>query len=95
LSAIFTADTFPRLVQNWRERPGAFDQSNLARLLAVAMSAETCRKVVVACADAGLLLRERTSYGTIIIVSTGVLEETLGRCLREARQRVAGLSLPG
>jgi hypothetical protein len=91
LAAIFTADTFPRLVQNWRERPGALDQSNLARLLTVVMSAETCRKVVVACAEAGLLERERTSYGTVIIVSTGVLEETLGRCLREARQRIAGM----
>lgn len=87
LSAIFTADTMPRLLQNWRERPGAFDQSNLARLLAVVMSAETCRRVVVACAKAGMLLREQTSYGTIIIVSTGILEETLGGCLREARQR--------
>jgi hypothetical protein len=91
LSAIFTADTFPRLLQNWREQPGAFDQSNLARLLAVAMSAETCRKVVVACADAGFLLRERTSYGTIIIVSNGVLEDALGQCVREARQRIASL----
>jgi hypothetical protein len=91
LGAIFTADTLPRLIQNWRERPGAFDQSNLARLLAVVMSAETCRKVVVACADAGLVERERTSYGTIIIVSTGVLEETLGGCVRAARQRIAGV----
>jgi hypothetical protein len=94
LSAMFTADTKPRLVQNWRDRPGAFDQSNLARLLAIVMSAETCRKVAVACADAGLLLRERTSYGTIIIVSTGVLEDILGRCLREARQRIASIPLP-
>jgi hypothetical protein len=91
LAAIFTADTLPRLVENWRERPGAFDQSNLARLLAAAMSAETCRKVVVACAEAGLLVRERTSYGTILIVSTGAMEETLGRCLREARRRVVGI----
>ncbi|HEY1245709.1 MAG TPA: hypothetical protein VGF29_12865, partial [Hyphomicrobiaceae bacterium] len=91
LGAIFTADTLPRLIQNWRERPGAFDQSNLARLLTVVMSAETCRKVVVACADAGLLRRERTSYGTIIIVSTGVLEETLAGCVRAARQRIAGV----
>lgn len=90
LSAIFTADTFPRLVQNWRER-GAFDQSNLARLLAVVMSAETCRRVVVACASAGMLVREPTSYGTILIASTGVLEETLGGCLREARQRIAAI----
>jgi hypothetical protein len=93
LGAIFTADTLPRLLQNWRERSGAFDQSNLARLLAAAMSAETCRKVVVACAEAGLLIRERTSYGTILIVSTGVLEATLGRCLRDARQRIAGIRL--
>lgn len=92
LNAMFTADTLPRLLQNWRERPGAFDQSNLARLLAIVMSAETCRKVVVACADVGLLLRERTSYGTIIIVSTGRLESILGGCLREARQRISGLS---
>jgi hypothetical protein len=91
LGAIFTADTLPRLIQNWRERPGAFDQSNLARLLTVVMSAETCRKVVVACAEAGLLLRERTGYGTITIVSTGVLEETLGGCVRAARQRIAGV----
>src|SRR5262249_11262639 len=91
LGAIFTADTFPRLVQNWRERPAAFHQSNLARLLTLGMSAETCRKVVLACAEAGLLKRERTSYGTIIIVSTGVFEDTLGRCLREARRRIAGV----
>ena len=89
LGAIFTADTLPRLVQNWRERPGAFDQSNLARLLTVVMSAETCRKVVVACADAGFLVRERTSYGTVLIGSTGVMEDMLGRCLREARGRMA------
>jgi hypothetical protein len=91
LAAIFTSDILPRLLQNWRERAGAFDQSNLARLLAVVMSAETCRRVVVACTKAGMLLREPTSYGTIIIASTGVLEETLGRCLREARQRVAAI----
>jgi hypothetical protein len=92
LNAMFTADTLPRLLQNWRERPGAFDQSNLARLLAIVMSAETCRKVAVACADAGLLVRERTSYGTMIIVSTGALENILGGCLRKARRRIAGLS---
>jgi hypothetical protein len=92
LNAMFTSDTLPRLLQNWRERPGAFDQSNLARLLAVVMSAETCRKVAVACADAGLLVRERTSYGTMIIVSNGALENILGGCLREARRRIAGLS---
>jgi hypothetical protein len=92
LDAIFAAETRPRLVENWRQRPGAIDQSNLARLLTVVMSAETCRRVVVACAGAGFLERKETIYGTKLILSTGVLEETLGRCLRESRQRVAGTS---
>jgi hypothetical protein len=32
LEAMFTSDTMPRLLQNWRDRKGAIDQSNLARL---------------------------------------------------------------
>ena len=92
LDAMFTADTRPRLVEIWRQQPGAIDQSNLARLLTVVMSAETCRRVVVACAEAGFLERKDTVYGAKLIVSTGVLEETLGLCLRESRRRVAGVS---
>ncbi len=91
LDAMFAADTRPRLVETWRQRPGAIDQSNLARLLTVVMSAETCRRVVVACAEAGFVERKDTVYGTKLIVSTGVLEETLGRCLRESRRRVVGI----
>jgi hypothetical protein len=92
LEAMFTADTRPRLVEIWRQQPGAVDQSNLARLLTVVMSAETCRRVVVACAEAGFLERRDTIYGTKVIVSNGVLEATLGLCLRESRRRVAGVS---
>jgi hypothetical protein len=91
LDAMFTIDTLPRLIENWRERPGVFDQSNLGRLLAVVMSTETCRRVVVACDKAGMLLRKKTSYGTILIASTGVLEDTLAGCVREARKRIAGI----
>lgn len=57
LDAIFTADTLPRLIEIWRERPGHFDQSNLARLLATVMSSETCRKLIIASAEAGFLSR--------------------------------------
>ena len=92
LDAMFTIDTLPRLLENWRDRPGEFDQSNLARLLAVVMSTETCRRVVVACEKAGMLIRKKTSYGTILISSTGVLEDTLAGCVREARLRIAGSS---
>jgi hypothetical protein len=88
LDAMFTSDTMPRLLQNWREKPGAIDQSNLARLLVSVMSTETCRKLVVACAEAGYLRREKTPYGTIVVSSTGVLERIFGECLREMRLRI-------
>jgi len=87
LDAIFTADTMPRLLQNWSEKPGCIDQSNLARLLVGVMSAETCRKIVVACTEAGFLRRERTPYGTILVGSSGALERIFGECLREMRLR--------
>jgi hypothetical protein len=88
LDAMFTADTLPRLLQNWREKPGAIDQSNLARFLATVMSTETCRKVVVACHAAGFVDRERTHYGTMVISSLGVMEEIFGQCLRDARTKL-------
>lgn len=90
LEAMFTADTMPRLLQNWRERSGAIDQSNLARLLMVVMSTETCRKVVVACAEAGFLERARTPYGTMLVTSNGKLEELFGRLLQDLHCRIGG-----
>jgi len=45
LDAIFTADTMPRLIETWKHHPGRIDQSNLARLLATAMSTETCHSM--------------------------------------------------
>lgn len=87
LDAMFTADTRPRLIQNWSEEPGSIDQSNLARFLAVVMSAETCRKILVACADAGFLVRTKTPYGTFLVRSQGTLERIMGETLREARLR--------
>lgn len=88
LDAMFTADTLPRLLQTWRERPGAIDQSNLARLLVAVMSTETCRKLVVACGEAGFLERSRTPFGTVVVSSTGALERIFGDCLREMRKRI-------
>jgi hypothetical protein len=84
---MFTSDTMPRLLQNWQEEPGAIDQSNLARFLGVVMSPETCRKTVVACAEAGFLVRRKSPYGTFIVKSAGDLERVFGSTLREARSR--------
>jgi hypothetical protein len=89
LDAMFTADTLPRLLQNWREKLGAIDQSNLARFLAIQMSTETCRKVVLACEAAGFFLRERTPFGTVVITSHGLLEDIFSQCLRDARLKLA------
>ena len=89
LAAIFTSDTRPRLVQNWREHKGAIDQSNLARFLVAVMSTETCRKAVIDCEAAGFMARDRTPYGTILVSSTGVIESVFGQCLRDLRLRIA------
>jgi hypothetical protein len=91
LGAIFTSDTRPRLEQIWRERPGALDQSNLARFLLPQMSAETTRKLAVAGHAAGFLTRTETVFGAIVVASTGVMEEVFGACLREMRLAIARL----
>lgn len=91
LNAIFTADTRPRLEHCWREAPGALDQSNLARFLLPQMSSETTRKLVVASDAAGFLTRRETAFGTVVIVSTGVMEKVFGHCMREMRKAIAAL----
>jgi hypothetical protein len=91
LKGMFTADTLPRLESCWREAPGALDQSNLARFLAPQMSPETTRKLVVACTAAGFLTRRETGFGTMVVVSTGVMEDVFGRCMREMRDEIGGL----
>lgn len=88
LDSIFTADTMPRLLQTWRECPGTLDQSNLGRLLVTVMSTETCRKLVVAAAEAGFLIREKSPYGTVLVRSTGVMERVFGGVIRDLRRRI-------
>ncbi len=88
LDAIFTGDTMPRLIQQWAERPGALDQSNLARFVVTLMSAESCRKIVVACEQAGFLQRERTRAGATVVMSSGVMEDIFSRYVRGLRQAI-------
>jgi hypothetical protein len=91
LKGMFTADTLPRLESCWREAPGALDQSNLARFLAPQMSPETTRKLVVACTAAGFLTRRETGFGTMVVVSTGIMEDVFGQCMREMRDEIRSL----
>ena len=88
LDAIFTADILPRLVRNWAARPGTLDQSNLARFLAALMSTETCRKVIVACSEAGFLARDRGAHGAVLVRSDGTLERLFPQTLRDLRRRI-------
>jgi hypothetical protein len=88
LEAMFTADTMPRLIQNWEERRGAIDQSNLARFLVTLMSTETCRKMLVACDSAGFLERTRTNHGATLVRSTGLLEQLFVCYLRVLRKYI-------
>ncbi|WP_181708491.1 hypothetical protein [Chthonobacter rhizosphaerae] len=92
LAAMFTADTKPRLLQNWADRPGAIDQSNLARFLVTIMSTETCRKVVIDLELGGFVARQRSAYGTILVWSKGRIEDLFGQMLRDLRRDVEGLS---
>jgi len=91
LKAHFTADIQPRLEMIWRERPGALDQSNLARFLFLQMSSETARKLVEACCAAGVLERWRHPAGSKVVISTGFLEATMSETLRAMRRDIAEL----
>lgn len=93
LASMFTADTRPRLLQNWKDRQGAMDQSNLARFLVAVMSTETCRKVLIDFELAGFLNRERSPYGTVVVWSTGLIEEIFGGMLRDLRGRLQALRI--
>ncbi|MCW1840031.1 hypothetical protein [Prosthecomicrobium hirschii] len=88
LDAMFTSDTLPRLLQNWRDRPGQLDQSNLARFLVTVMSTETARKLAVAAAEGGFLDRAKSPYGTVLVRSTGVMEQIFGATVRDLRAKI-------
>jgi DNA-binding MarR family transcriptional regulator len=93
LGSMFTADTKPRLIQNWSERAGAIDQSNLARFLVAVMSSETCRKVLIDFEAAGFIQRQRSPYGTVVVWSTGRIEEIFAEMLRDLRNGLQELKI--
>lgn len=93
LAAMFTADTKPRLMQNWSERAGAIDQSNLSRFLFSVMSTETCRKTVIDFEAAGFMHRQRSPYGTVVVWSSGKIEEIFGGMLRDLRHSLRDMKI--
>jgi hypothetical protein len=72
--AEFNDENKRKLTANFSSTPPTFDQSDLARLLAIMMSAETCRNTVITLAEAGFLDRQQSPYKAMLIRSTGTLE---------------------
>ena len=82
---MFSPESIPKLVENYRAGDGAIDQSDLSRLLIEVMSPETCRKTAVMLTEAGYLERRRSPYQSVLVRSTGALERIFARCLRHVR----------
>lgn len=82
---LFSPDSIPKLVENYRSAHAAIDQSDLSRLLIEVMSPETCRKTTVLLTEAGYLERWRSPYQSVLVRSTGKLECIFARCLRHVR----------
>lgn len=82
---MFSPDSIPKLVENYRAGDGAIDQSDLSRLLIEVMSPETCRKTAMALTEAGYLERRRSPYQSVLVRSTGALERIFARHLRHVR----------
>ena len=86
---MFSPESIPKLVENYRAGDGAIDQSDLSRLLIEVMSPETCRKTAVTLTDAGYLERRRSPYQSVLVRSTGTLERIFSGSLRHVRSSLA------
>jgi hypothetical protein len=87
--AVFGPEHLAKLTENYRRNPPAIDQSDLARLLAIVMSTETCRKLCVACESAGFMTRAKSPYGAMLIRSTGEMERIYGTHLEGLHRTLA------
>ena len=85
---MFSPDSIPKLVENYRAGEGALDQSDLSRLLIEVMSPEICRKTTVLLTP-GYLERRRSPYQSVLVRSTGALERVFSCCMRHVRTALA------
>lgn len=92
LSAIITSDTGPRLEEIWRASPGSIDQSNLCRFLLPQISAETTRKLIIACNRAGFLKTRKIDQGIVIVSTNNIMEKIFSNCLENIRAGIYELS---
>lgn len=90
-AAIFPEADLLRLEEIWREMPGGFEQSVLARFLAPYMSEDSVYMLVIACEAAGFLVRTATVCNSVVVSSTGIMEEVMTECLRDMRFAIGAL----
>ncbi len=78
-----------KLVINYTNFEGSFDQRDLARLLVQQMSPETCRKTITKLSETGFVQRSSGVYNAILVRSSGKLEEIFMKHLRAFRRAFA------
>ncbi len=83
--AIFSDVDLARLEEIWRDMPGGLEQSTLARFLAPHMLEDSAHMLVVACEAAGFVMRTATVCNSVVVASTGIMEEIMTTCLRDMR----------
>lgn len=88
----FGPDQLAKLKENFARVPPTIDQSDLARLLTIVMSSETCRKLCVSGEAAGFLVRSKSPYGAMLVRSTGRMERVFGDNLRALRLNLGKLT---
>lgn len=84
-AAVFSEIDLLRLEEIWRETPGGFEQSTLARFLAPYMSEDNVYMLVLACEAAGFLIRTATVCNSVVVSSTGLMEVVMTEYLRDMR----------
>jgi hypothetical protein len=89
--AIFPDVELIRLEEIWRDMPGGLQQSMLARFLAPHMREEIVYMLVIACEEAGFVTRTATVRNSVVVSSTGVMEEIMTTCLRDMRLAICEL----
>ncbi|MES0885318.1 hypothetical protein [Roseibium sp. SCP14] len=84
-SGLFSPRSMEKSLANFRMSRGAIDQSDLSRFMIAILSPETTRRTVEILSLGGLISRDRSPFGSVLIQSSGVIEATFGQYLSECR----------
>ena len=83
-----TEEKLDRLVAHSVEGSIRMSQSDIARFLIEYMSPETCRNGIKTLANAGYLNLSKSPFGSILVLSTGTLEQAFAKHIRLLRLNI-------